>query len=74
MAGAGYKGPAKQVAFQVALLPSVSQVGTNPEIIGPVTVRAKDKITTIDIFSNASALTTRFTDSSFKEGYDKVVQ
>ncbi|HEY4516038.1 MAG TPA: hypothetical protein VJH67_02530 [Candidatus Paceibacterota bacterium] len=74
VAGAGYKGPAKQVAFQVALLPSVSQVGTNPEIIGPVTVRAKDKITTIDIFSNASALTTRFTDSSFKEGYDKVVQ
>ncbi len=46
-AGAGYTNSAKEVAFQVSFLPSVSQVGSKPIIIN------EPEITGYDIFANA---------------------
>lgn len=73
-AGAGFKSPAKEVMFQVSFLPSVSQVGTAPEIVGVASIKGTDRVTGATITGTSPALTSSFaSDPTFKEGYDKVV-
>ncbi len=74
VAGTGYKGAAKEVMFQISFLPSTSQVGTAPELIGPVSIKGVDKVTGTTVSGTAPTLTTNFSsDTTFKRDDDKVV-
>jgi hypothetical protein len=64
----------KQVAFQVSLQPSVTQIGTVPSIIGPAKITGTDAYTGVTVTGSAPGLTTRTTtDQLYREG-DDVVQ
>ena len=70
----GFGSSPKEVQFQLELLPSSSQIGQAPMILGQVTLSGLDKITGLKIESKAPAITTNFSgDPSFKTGDDKVV-
>jgi hypothetical protein len=63
----------REVDFQIALDPSVSQAGTVPTLINPATLTAKDDFTGASIQSSQDYLTTSYsTDPVFKEG-DEIV-
>ncbi len=64
---------ARQVSFQVAIEPSVAQVGQVPFMVQDTTLVGRDDFTGENLTSTAPALTTRFsTDPSYKEGNDAV--
>lgn len=48
--------------FQVSILPSASQVGTTPTLVGGQQMRATDKFTGSDVSANSSAINTRIGD------------
>ncbi|MSU56071.1 MAG: hypothetical protein EXS51_02055 [Candidatus Taylorbacteria bacterium] len=48
-AGTGVGTPPREVSFQISLLPSLSQVGTSPVVIGEVISKAMDRFTGIEI-------------------------
>lgn len=74
-AGVGYTAAAKEVSFQVALLPSLSQVRTIPDLTGPLMITGVDRFSGATIQSNKPALNTRLTnDPDFGSGDDQVVQ
>ncbi|MBN2093959.1 MAG: hypothetical protein JW740_01100 [Candidatus Zambryskibacteria bacterium] len=65
----------KQVYFQLEFLPSISQVGKSPELLGTASLTGLDKITGQQINQLVSAVTTNFFgDLDFNIGDDKVVQ
>jgi hypothetical protein len=65
----------KQVSFQIALTPSLTQVGSIPTLINQTTLTAQDDFTGETLKSNLGTLNTRFsTDSAFKDGDEKVAQ
>jgi hypothetical protein len=65
----------KQVAFQVSLKPSLSQVEETPILVNESHLVAQDDFTGETLRSNLGSLNTRFsTDPSFKEGDEKVIQ
>lgn len=71
----GFNSSPKQIYFQLEFLPSVSQVGQTPTLLGEATLFGTDKVTGLKIETNAPAVTTNFSsDSTFKQGDDKVVQ
>ena len=47
--------------FQIAFLPSASQSGTSPRLVGGQTLTASDKFTKTSVSTTASALTTQIT-------------
>lgn len=73
-AGIGYTSASKEAAFQVALLPSLSQVGNVPELTGPVSVRGTDRFTSSEVVSSKPALTTRTTTDPGYENSDAEVR
>ncbi len=74
-AGAGYTNSAKEVAFQISFKPSLSQVGTTPDLTGPFTVSGTDRFTGVSVLLTNPALNTRLTaDSGFRDGNDRVTQ
>jgi hypothetical protein len=71
--GEGITQGAREAAFQVALLPSLSQVGQAPAIISEATLTGTDDFTGTNITRTRSALTTRLsTDAGFPVGGDLV--
>lgn len=58
-AGTGLISPAKEISFQVALTPSVAQIGNEPILINVAKVEGKDVFTDRDISAEIPALTTR---------------
>ncbi len=65
----------RQVAFQVALKPSITQVGEIPVLVNQSYLVAQDDFTGETLRSNLGTLNTRFsTDPTFREGDEKVVQ
>ncbi len=65
----------RQVSFQIALNPSIAQVGQIPILINESTLNALDDFTNQTLNSNLSSLTTRFsTDPSFKDNNETVVK
>ncbi|MES3031535.1 MAG: hypothetical protein V4697_03965 [Patescibacteria group bacterium] len=65
----------KQVAFQVGLTPSVSQIGQVPVLVNSAVLTAQDSFTGKALQSTLGSLTTRFsTDSTFKDGDERVAQ
>ncbi len=66
-------GHRRQVAFQISFTPSVTQSGTMPTLVNPVSLIAHDDYTNVPVTSQQGSLTTSFsTDSSFKWG-DEIV-
>lgn len=71
----GFASPAKEVYFQLEVLPSISQVGQSPIILGESTLTGIDKITGLNIQIKTGAVTTSFsTDPTFVSGDDKVIE
>ncbi|MBL7045933.1 MAG: hypothetical protein ISR99_02800 [Parcubacteria group bacterium] len=65
-AGVGNTTSPREVAFQLALTPSLSQVGTAPVLMGAQTIRGFDQFTETTIQSTNKALTTNLeTESGF---------
>lgn len=63
----------RQVAFQVSLSPSITQVNQIPTIINEATLNAQDDFTNQTLNSSLSSLSTRFsTDPTFREG-DEII-
>jgi hypothetical protein len=74
-AGAGSVSPAKEVSFQVSLLPSVEQIGQVASLIGEASLSAKDNFTLTTISGSSPALnTTLSNDPYYKIETDKVVK
>ncbi|MCH7597613.1 hypothetical protein IID27_01025 [Patescibacteria group bacterium] len=65
-AGVGGATAAREIMFQVSLLPSLSQVGDTPILINEQTITGFDTFTEIITSSRKRALTTRITESGFK--------
>jgi hypothetical protein len=65
----------RQVAFQVALQPSITDVGNPLTLVNPATLSATDNFTGITVYGAWGALTTRIsTDPGFQSGDDLVTQ
>ncbi|MCW9054848.1 MAG: hypothetical protein OQJ98_02620 [Candidatus Pacebacteria bacterium] len=65
----------KEVAFQVGLTPSVSQVGQAPVLIEAQGVSGFDQFTDARIFNEIPSLSIRiFSESSLPSGHDRVIQ
>lgn len=60
-AGTGVKSSPKEISFQVALLPSVSQVGSAPALTNNVTVTGNDRFTGKDLQTTKNGVSTRLT-------------
>ncbi|MEX0931710.1 MAG: hypothetical protein WDZ88_03085 [Candidatus Paceibacterota bacterium] len=58
-AGSGILSTPREVAFQVAILPSLSQVGVAPNVIGGTQLRGFDTFTETTITADADAITTQ---------------
>jgi len=72
-AGVGYTSASKEVSFQVAILPSLGQVGTVPELTGAISVTGKDRFTGESLSGSKPAVTTRISsDPVFRDGDDMV--
>lgn len=71
----GFGFPKKEIYFQLEFLPSLSQIGRTPIILGEAVLSGTDKVTGLKIESKAGEATINFfEDPSFKTGDDKVVQ
>lgn len=74
-AGTGFSSSAKEVSFQISLLPSLSQVGTAPVIVGTTEVTAVDDFTRAELNIQKPALTTRLkTDPGFESIQGTIVK
>ena len=65
-AGVGGATAAREIMFQVSLLPSLSQVGDNPVLINEQTITGFDTFTETTLESSKRALTTRITEPGFE--------
>lgn len=65
-AGAGIVGDPRSVSFQVSFTPSLSQVGTIPDIVSSATLTGHDDFANVDVKVNKGALNTQLgSDPSF---------
>jgi hypothetical protein len=73
--GTGFSTPARTVAFQVGLTPSLPQIGTAPILIQSATLTAQDDVTGSQLSTGTGALTTLLdTDPGFEIGQERVVE
>ncbi len=61
-AGTGFGTPAREIAFQIAFLPSRGQVGASPFLLEPTSFQAKDTFTKGSISSQIQAQSTALQD------------
>ena len=75
-AGVGYSNPSRDVYFQIAITPGLSQVGTTPVLIINPQMNARDVVTDTQMTSDVAGEVTIQTksDSGFKLEYAKVVE
>lgn len=73
-AGTGFSTSARQVAFQVSLVPSISQIGATQELVKSASVSGTDLSTGLSVAGSGSAVTTAlFSDVTYGDGDDKVM-
>jgi hypothetical protein len=73
--GAGFSAPGREVAFQVALTPSLSQVGTAPVLVNSIVLNGSNMHTGQVVTVTNQPLTTRLVgDSTYVQGDDIVVR
>lgn len=74
-AGVGTTRPAREVSFQVALTPSVSQVGQSPALVNTIVLTGVDNFTNTTIRTERNSLTTNLsTDPSFSGAQAQVAE
>ena len=74
-AGVGIGASPRQISFQIAFLPSLSQVGTNPTIVNSPRITALDTFTNTAIDNKKDTLTTDMrSDPAFHLGDERVVR
>lgn len=74
-AGDGFSTSAKEVSFQIALIPSLSQVGTEPVLLNSISLEGVDTFTGQKINYPLKNITTRIsTDPMYGTGVEKVVK
>ncbi|MEK7579516.1 MAG: hypothetical protein AAB460_03240 [Patescibacteria group bacterium] len=72
-AGVGYRSASRDVAFQIGLTPSVTQVGTAPALIEDVSFSGHDGFAGVDVTAFAESMSTLLLeDSRFDPGDEKV--
>jgi hypothetical protein len=65
----------REVAFQVSITPSVSQIGQVPTLVSQTTLTATDSFTGAGLKSQQDVLTTRFsTDPAYQSGNEIIVK
>jgi len=65
----------KEIAFQVALTPSVVHIGNTPTLVNQATLSGSDRFTNTRLNSTQDALTIRFsTDPSYRQGDENVLR
>jgi hypothetical protein len=73
--GVGYDSPARQVSFQISLLPSLSQVGKPFNLTGQTTLSSQDLFTGATITRTASPVSTELaTDPNFVDGQELIIE
>lgn len=73
--GVGFSSAPRQLQFQVSFVPSVSQVGTSPVLVGDLMVQGTDRYTGTPLQVSRSAVTTRInSDPTYVNGLETVVQ
>lgn len=71
--GTGYSSSKKEFAFQVQLLPSLSQIGTSPILVGSQKLTGRDNFTGTIVESKTQSSDTKMsTDPAYKFGDEKV--
>lgn len=71
----GFGSSEKKVYFQLEFLPSISQLGQTPMILGEASLSGIDKKTGLKVEAKADAATINFSgDSSFRTGDERVTQ
>lgn len=74
-AGVGFSAAPRQLQFQVSILPSVSQIGTSPILVGDLMIQGVDRYTGTPLQVSRAAVTTRIaSDPTYINGQDVVVQ
>ena len=73
--GTGISQAGREVAFQIAFTPSLSQVGTSPIIMNDAVLTGYDDFAKVDVRVNKTSLNIRLTnDSAFPANGDRVVE
>lgn len=73
--GSGFSSSGREVAFQVGLTPSISQIGTAPNLVNAIVFTGIDSLTGNTLTLTAPVMTTRLTnDPAFIQGDDIVVK
>ncbi len=73
--GAGITAGSREVAFQVALIPSLSQIGVAPDLVNDMVLTGHDDFANVDIrVDKASLSTTLSSDPSAPNNADRVVE
>jgi len=73
--GAGITEAGREAFFQVALLPSISQVGTAPVLLNDTVLTGHDDFANVDVRVNKTSLNTRLSsDPLFPSSGDRVVE
>jgi hypothetical protein len=73
-AGVGYGYAPRTVSFQVGITPSISQIGSSPNLVSVSRASAMDTYTAQTIISTADPVTTKYSDSNFVGGTEIVVK
>ncbi len=63
-AGTGILSPAKEIAFQISFVPSLSQIGHSPVLLSDISIEGKDNFTANVVKETKKDLTTNLTDDS----------
>jgi hypothetical protein len=72
--GAGFSSSPRSVSFQLGLTPSANQTGSSLPLTSDASAQAVDSYTGMAVSASDPAVTTRYLDSTFRDGDDKVVQ
>ena len=71
----GFSSASRELAFQISLAPSLSQIGTAPSLVTGIVFSGRDTVTGEIVNINGSSLTTRLvSDPAFIQGDDIVVK
>jgi hypothetical protein len=74
LASTGFIYSAKEVSFKIGITPNINQIGSVPAILLDINAFSIDTYTDTEIKLNTGSLSTRFFDTSFRNGNDIVVK
>ena len=74
-AGTGFTSSVREASFQVSVVPSLSQLGDKPVLVGPAAITGTDRFSNAEVKSNAKEVTTAVSDvSQFDSNNGRVTQ